>query len=246
MQLHDLLRSCFEPDQCRIFLVDTLDEQGRDVWDSTDGPWKERAFAVAEDLERRGLADRRLFEALVEQRPKRADDIAAVYKAETGQPFNYVVGAPPSPNAFPWSDYRDAMSSGLISMLRFAAYDAKTRSFHTISTSEVFRVYRSLQPWVAAAFPGTEIEAADLENEADPFDGSLGASNCVAKSIHGLAHHFEQPQRMTEHDVFLDLARFGAGESARRLAPDGATIDRVNRLSRDLGIGRITRHGVLA
>lgn len=246
MKLHELLRSCFsDPEDCRIFLVDVYENAGRDVWDSTDGPWTQRAFEVAEKLAEHGLKDRQLFEALLNARPKRADDIAAACRAETGLPLNYVVDPPPPAEVFPWSTYRSAMSPGLVHMLRLAGYDARTRGYPTISTSEIFRVYRALQPWIAAPFPDTDIDPSDLDGEADPFDDELGASFCVSKTIHGLAGHLEPPALITEHDVFLDLARFGAGESARKLASDGDSMDRINRLSRQLAIGRITRHGPL-
>jgi hypothetical protein len=245
VKLHELLRSVFDEDECRMFLIDTFDQSGQDIWDSTHGSWMDRSHQIDLEMRKQGLKDRRLFEALVRRFPKRADDIAAVCKAETNQPFSYTSEEAPPAREFPWSDYREAMSPGLIRMLRLGAYDARSHGQTTISTSEVFRVYRALQPWIAASFPHTDIESADLMHEEDPFDGTLGASFCVSKTIHGLAEKTERPSLITEHDVFLDLARFGAGESARKLAPDGGWLDRINEYSRQLGIGRVTRHGPL-
>ena len=246
MKLHELLRDCFTESECRIFLTDEFGDTGRDVWDSTDGDWMNRAFEVAEALGRQGLANRKLFEALVRRVPGRADDVAAVCKDVTDQPLNYAAGTVPPAGAFPWSHYEAAMASSLIRLLRSAAYDARSRGYDTISTSELFRVYRAAQPWIAAAFPDAKMKTAVASSgEEDPFDDTLGASYCLSKTIHGLAEHTEQPAQFDEHDVFLDLARFGSGKSARRLSPDGTALARLNDLSRRLDIGRTTRHGVL-
>lgn len=245
MKLHELLRECFDESDLRIFLADQYDQDGRDAWDSTTGPWLDRAFDIAEELARRGLVDRTLFERLVRERPRRADDISATCRTVLGQPLSYVVGEPPAAQAFPWSDYRSCMSPGLVDLLGCAAYDARRRGYTTISTSEVVRVYLTAQPWAALALAADDRDAADLDRTEDPFDGTLGASYCVSKTFHGLAANTEQPARYDEHDVFLDLVRFGSGASVRRLVPDGAAMDRVNQASRQLGIGRVTRHAVL-
>jgi hypothetical protein len=249
MKLHELLRSCFDEDDCRMFLVDTFDVDdstvGTDVWDSTQGPWKARAFELAEELRRVGLVRRQLFEALLRALPNRADDIAAGCRTATGEPLSYATGSPPPTESFPWDDYLEGMSPGLVQLLRYAAYDARSRGYTTVSTSEIVRVYVRLQPWVTMAVVAEACEQSDLDGELDPFDDSIGASLCVAKTVHGLATFTESPERFTEHDVFLDLVRFGNGTSARKLAPDGEALDAVNTLSRSLGIGRVTRHGIL-
>jgi hypothetical protein len=249
MKLDELLRSCFDENGCRMFLVDNLDVDGStagtDAWDSTQGPWKDRAFDLAEELERMGLVRRQFFEALLRELPNRADDIAAGCRTATGEPLNYAVGQPPATEAFPWSDYQRGMSPGLVQLLRYAAYDARSRGFTTVSTSEIVRVYVELQPWVAASVVTDPGERLAIEGELDLFEDGLGASTCVAKTVHGLATFTENPAKFTEHDVFLDLVRFGNGTSARKLAPNGDALDAVNELSRRLGIGRITRHGVL-
>lgn len=245
MELHELLRSCFTDTTCDIFLRDTFGARGQEIWDSTSGAWLSRAAGVQKALHDYGLDDRRLFEALVKVRPGRADDVSAVCRRVTGEPFNYVVGEPPASDSFPWTDYRIAMSPGLVRMLRLAAYDARSRGFLTISTSEVVRVYAALQPWVGVALTTKAVAPSPLADEEDPFDGKLGASPCVSKTIHGLARHTERPGTFTEHDVFLDLVRFGSGESARKLAPNGDAMEGVNKLSRDLQIGRVSRHGRL-
>jgi hypothetical protein len=249
MKLHELLRSCFAENDCRIFLVDNFDVDGStagtDAWDSTQGPWKARAFELAEELERIGLVRRQFFEALLRKLPNRADDIAAACRTATGDPLNYAVGEPPPTESFPWGDYRLGMSPGLAHLLRYSAYDARSQGFTTVSTSEIVRVYVELQPWVAASVVTDACERSELDGELDLFEDGLGASMCVAKTVHGLATFTENPRKFTEHDVFLDLVRFGNGTSARKLAPNGDALDAVNTLSRKLGIGRVTRHGVL-
>lgn len=250
MKLDHLLRLCFfEETDCRAFLIDNLDidsaKSGTDVWHSTQGPWKNRSFEVTQELERRGLVQRRLFEALLQELPNRADDIAAACRTATGEPLNYAVGEPPPTELFAWAEYRPGMSQGLISLLRWSSYDARTRGYKTVSTSEIVRVYLQVQPWVATALAAAELDRSDLDGEIDPFEDGIGASLCVAKTIHGLARHTENPSKFTEHDVFLDLVRFGSGTSARKLVPTGEAIDMVNAMSRTLGIGRITRHGPL-
>lgn len=250
MKLDELLRSCFDENDCKAFLSFTLDvgdsKTGRDVWDSTaQGPWKIRAFEVAEALGRMGLVRRQFFEALVREIPNRADDIAAGCREATGEPLNYAVGNPPATVSFPWEKYRDGMSAPLVILLRYAAYDARSRGFTTVSTSEIVRVYVELQPWVAALLSADSSDRSKLDGELDLFQDTLGASLCVAKTVHGLCQFTERPRKFTEHDVFLDLVRFGNGTSARKLAPSGDTLDNVNALSRKLGIGRVTRHGVL-
>ena len=137
------------------------------------------------------------------------------------------------------------MSRGLIQLLRYCAYDARSRGFTTVSTSEIVHAYVVLQPWVAATVVADAGERPALDGELDLFDDGLGASLCVAKTVHGLAKFTESPGKFTEHDVFLDLVRFGNGTSARKLAPNGDALDAVNTLSRKLGIGRVTRHGIL-
>lgn len=249
MKLHELLRSCFDENDCRIFLVDTFDvggaTTGTDAWDSTQGPWKTRAFELAEELSRIGLVRRQFFEAVLRELPNRADDISAACRDTTGEPLNYAVGSPLPTELFPWDDYQQGMSSGLIQMLRYSAYDARKRGFTTVSTSELVRVYFELQPWVATSLVADDFERSELDGELDPFEDALGASMCVGKTIHGLAKFTERPKKFTEHDVFLDLVRFGSGTSARKLAPDGDALDAINQLSRRLGIGRVTRHGIL-
>ncbi len=249
MKLHTLLRSCLGEDELRLFLADTFDvgseAVGTDVWDSTDGPWKTRVFDIARILEQRGLADVRLFEVLAREIPNRADDIAAACRTTTGQKLSYASGNPPPANSFPWPDYRDAMSPGLQQMLGYAAYDARSRNYATISTSEIVRVYLALQPWTVVAFGSEDPKTSKLERQEDPFDGTLGASYCVSKTIHGLAANVEKPQRYDEHDVFLDLVRFGNGKSVGKLVPDGDSLEQINAYSRRLKVGRITRHAVL-
>lgn len=244
LTLDALFLEIFREPECEIFLAHALDD-GRDIWNSTDGAWNTRAFQAADTLRRRGRVDRRLFEALIREVPGRADIIAAVCRYETGQPLNYTTAEVPPAREFPWADYQQAMSASLIRLLRSAAYDARSRGYDTISTSEVFRIYRTEQPWVAAAFPNAELKRSKHQGEEDPFDKSLGASYCVSKTIHGLAQHTEQGKKFDEHDVFLDLARFGDGNSARRLSPNGESLERLNQLSRELKVGRTTRHGVL-
>lgn len=252
MQLHDLLRDCFDEDRLRIFLSDEFDQDGRDVWDSTDGPWLGRVFDIATAMQQRGLVDRTLFETLVRCLPKRGDDIAATCRTTLGQPLSYAIGEPPANQTFPWADYRSAMSAGLVDLLHRAAYDARSRGFATISTSEIVRVYLMAQPWVALSVSAEAVGGDDvlgddrsIDGREDPFDGTLGASYCVSKTVHGLAANTELPARYDEHDVFLDLARFGSGGSVRKLVPNGETMDRLNQASRRLGIGRVTRHAVL-
>ncbi len=249
MRLHNLLRSCLDEDDCRIFLVDHYDINGSsigtDVWDSTHGPWKTRVFDLAEELDRVGLVKRQLFEALVKELPNRADDIAAGCRTATGEPLHYSVGDPPPTELFPWGDYRLGMSPGLVQLLRHAAYDARSKGYTTVSTSEIVRVYLELQPWVAASLVADGTARSGLEGELDPFSDGIGASMCVAKTVHGVATFTVNPNQFTEHDVFLDLVRFGNGTSARRLTPDGQALDAINALSRTLGIGRVSRHGVL-
>lgn len=248
MKLDKLFRQLFiSPGECRMFLVDSLeDDLGMEIWQSTrDAAWTERAYELVEKLTARGLVNRRLFEKLVVERPQRADDIAATCREELDMPFSYATGNCPDAAEFPWQDYEEAMSPGLKRLLRFAAYDARSRGFRTISTSEIFRVYSALQPWIRTALPIGKIKTATLAREEDPFSGEFGASRCVSLTVHGLSRHAEQPYLLTEHDVFLDLARFGAGNTARKFAPDGFSLERLNELSRELGIGRVTRHAVL-
>lgn len=246
MNLHELLRDCFNENDLKMFLFDEFSDSGKDVWDSTDGAWKSRVFDICEKLEQAGMVGRPLFEALIKARPGRADDIAAVCRTATGQPLSYAVGKCPDSEVFPWSQYKDGMSPGAIELLKFAAYDARSRGFRKISTTEVVRVYSAMQPWVTASLKFDDIEPCPLLDKEDPFDDQLGASYCVSKTFHGLAMNTEHPDRFTEHDIFLDLVRFGSGTSARKIAPDGAALDNVNQLSRDLEIGRTTRHARLA
>lgn len=244
LTLDALFLEVFLESECQIFLAQSLDD-GRDIWNSTDGAWNTRAFQAADALRRRGGIDRKLFEALIREVPGRADVIAAVCRNETGEPLNYTTAEVPPARVFPWSDYERAMSPSLIRLLESAAYDARSRGYDTISTSEFFRIYRTEQPWIAAAFPDAKLKRSKDRGKEDPFDNSLGASYCVSKTVHGLAQHTQQGQQFDEHDVFLDLARFGDGNSARRLSPDGESLERLNELSRRLKIGRTTRHGVL-
>lgn len=246
MQLHELLRSCFiNPDDLRIFLFEEFGQTGRDVWDLTDGAWLARVFDIAAGLEQKGVVDRRFFERLVIALPKRADDISACCWTTSGQPLTYVAGDAPPAETFPWSDYEHGMAPGLVRFLRHAAYDARSRGYATISTSEIVRVYLAEQPWVRATLGADDEELSALDGEADPFDDKLGASFCVSKTVHGLAGNCVLPRRFDQHDVFLDLMRFGNGRSVRRLASSGVGRDQLNRLSRQLGIGRVTRHAVL-
>lgn len=246
MQLHELLRSCFiNPDDLRIFLSEQFGQTGRDVWDLTDGAWMGRVFDIASGLEQKGVVDRKFFELLVIELPKRADDISACCWTTTGQPLTYVAGEAPPAQTFPWSDYEGGMAPSLVRFLRHAAYDARSRGYPTISTSEIVRVYLAQQPWVRATLDADDEELSELDGEADPFDDKLGASFCVSKTVHGLAENCVLPRRFDEHDVFLDLMRFGNGKSVRRLAVGGVGRDRLNELSRQLGIGRVTRHAVL-
>ncbi|MDH4277775.1 MAG: hypothetical protein OEW83_06790 [Acidimicrobiia bacterium] len=246
MQLHELLRSCFaNPDELRIFLSEEFGQTGRDVWDLTDGAWLTRAFDIATALEGKGVIDRQFFERLVVELPKRADDISACCWTTTGQPLTYVAGDAPPAETFPWSAYEKGMAPSLLRFLRHAAYDARSRGYATISTSEIVRVYLAEQPWVRATLGADDEDLSELDGEADPFDDKLGASFCVSKTVHGLAENCVLPRRFDEHDVFLDLMRFGNGNSVRRLASSGVGRDQLNQLSRQLGIGRVTRHAVL-
>ncbi len=251
MELHELLRSCFPQDGLRMFLVEEFGQPGTDIWDSTDGPWLGRVFDITRALNQAGLVDRQFFERLVRRKPGRADDISASCWATTGEPLTYVTGNAPAAETFPWADYQHAMSPSLVRFLRFAAYDARSRGYPTISTSEIVRVYLALQPWVRTTLAGGGgsegggFERSELDGEEDPFDNTLGASFCVSKTVHGLAENCVQPRLFDEHDVFLDLMRFGSGKSVRRLAGGGVERDEMNELSRRLGIGRVTRHAVL-
>lgn len=219
-----------------------------------------RAFQIAEELRARGIATSAfpLYRALVEVRQRRSDDIVATCMKESGSRLTWSMEQCSPEDAFDWARLEAAASPSLRRFLAHAGFDARSRTdpatsrpFTTISTSEVFRVYRASQPWIAAVFtagrllpPATLADDEDT-NARDVFDEKLlGVSFCFRKTAVGLLAHTPRNTAITEHEFFFDLARFGAGESSG-LVRTSEEMERLNELSRELGIGRITRHGSL-
>ena len=246
-ELFALLKSLFDQDQLHQFIRFNIDN-GADVWDSLplSTPFNNVAFKLVDELEKRGLIMRELFVSLCKVRGGRVDRICEVYEALFNHRLTW--SADNASKNFKWSQFVDMLSGDLVSALDRCATVARVRNFDTISTSEVFHVYGEFQPWVKVAFPDKAFK--QLKPEPDKgheniFESNLGGSRCVQLSMQGLVRHTPLNQQLSFHDLFFDLARFGAGGSVGRLRNNEVFAARINEISAELKIGRLTRHGLL-
>jgi hypothetical protein len=118
-----------------------------------------------------------------------------------------------------------------------------------LSTTTVFQVYLWRQPWVRLAFPEGALRDVEPEYTGQRVESAPEAllSEAVRASLAGLLQHAPAAgATVTFHDLFFDLARYGGGRSVRRLRERGVDMAALDSFTRRLGLGRLTRHGLLA
>ncbi|MDP2314249.1 MAG: hypothetical protein Q8P41_15210 [Pseudomonadota bacterium] len=183
-----------------------------------------------------------LFAALVRESPGHADLVAEVYEARSGRRLTLGHAGGRLDERHP------AMSDDLVAGLDRCAGHCFATGWGDLTTTTVFQVYRFGQPWVVAALPPgalREVEP-DYTGQVRPVArAGLLASTCVGRSLAGLCAHAPPGTRVTFHDLFFDLARFGAGRSVQRLRDHGVGQAELRRFATILGLGGLTRHGVL-
>jgi ATP-dependent Clp protease ATP-binding subunit ClpA len=134
--------------------------------------------------------------------------------------------------------------------LALAATAARRSGRKVISTRTLFAALRRLHPEPLREFlelvpPEALPEALPKEVLVDP--GALSRiesfSSCVQDSLEHLVSRSSQQRRLAAQDVFVDIAKYGKGESVRRLRTHGVDTSKVNEIVRQLG-WRLTVRGV--
>jgi hypothetical protein len=183
-----------------------------------------------------------LFADLLRESPGHADLVAELYEARTGR--RLALG----PAGVPLDTRHPAMSDELKTGLDHCAGHCFATGWGDLCTTTVFQVYRSEHPWIVAALPEgalREVEP-DYTGQLLPIgQAGLLPSACVGSSLAGLCAHAPPGTRVTFHDLFFDLARFGTGRSVQRLRDHGVGQPELRRLTTSLGLGRLSRHGPL-
>ncbi|MDP2310794.1 MAG: hypothetical protein Q8P18_32550 [Pseudomonadota bacterium] len=200
------------------------------------------ASAAAVLLRQEPLHDA-VFGALLRDSPGQADLIAGAYEAKFGRRLS-LGGA-----GLPLDERHPAMSEDLLVALDRCAGHCLATGWGDLCTTTVFQVYRFAQPWVVAALPAGALREVEPEYTGQAravARAGLLASPCVGRSLAGLCAHAPPGVRVTFHDLFFDLARFGTGRSVQRLRDHGVDQPELRRFTTILGFGSLTRHGPLA
>lgn len=238
--LGGLLLRLFAPDALERFVAGLprgADARSAVVWTAPADVVAAEAAAV---LARHSLVDDVLFVRLLAERPGQSDAIAGVYEAM----FKRRLGVGDLALV---TDRHPALSDDLREGLRLCAGHGFVTGWGELSTTTVFQVYRWRHPWVILAFPeGTlrDIEPGYTGQVGAPLAATL-LSECVRRSVGGLCAHAPPGVKVTFHDLFFDLARFGTGRSVQRLRDHGVGLAELRGFADRLGFGRLTRHGPL-
>ncbi len=221
--LTDLLAGLFDPPELERIVAE--------LQPGAQGP----AHDPAHDL---------LFGRLLIERPRHCDAIAAVYEATTGR---RLAGSRFAERVGPGATERHpAMSDALVEGLDRCAGHCAATGWADLPTTAVFQVYRWAHPWLIAALPPGALREVEPEYSGQTrsfFRAGLLLSGCVGRSLHGLCANAPADTQVTFHDLFFDLARFGAGRSVQRLRDHGVGQSELRRYATLLGMGRLSRHG---
>jgi hypothetical protein len=145
----------------------------------------------------------------------------------------------------------DNFDSGLQDVLALAAAEARRNNKQRISTLHLFSAMVRVQPghmpelircirqMAPAALPGPS--HATTKPDRDLILNPFSVSSCIQDSLENLTPKIVGEQRLSSEDLFVDVARYGTGESVRRLRTHGIDSESIYRIVRQLGWRVISR-----
>jgi serine/threonine protein kinase len=136
-------------------------------------------------------------------------------------------------------DLQDALSLAFNQARREGKSRISTRLFF----AAVHRLKRGNVPKLLDQLPEgclPEPISHDVSLESRILDENPLLSNCVANAMNHLGPKAGPEHKLTVADVFVDVAKFGTGDSVVRLRRHGVSADKIDRLVEQLG-WKVTR-----
>ena len=145
----------------------------------------------------------------------------------------------------------DNLSPSLQDALSLAANAARREGKDIISTRTLFSAMRRLQPDRLSEFFRELPEEAlpksvpeEVSIDAGAFSDIRLFSGCVQDSLNNLVPQTNTREKLSTEDIFLDIARYGKGDSVRQLRTHGISVNRINELVGQLGWSVLNRENV--
>jgi hypothetical protein len=134
------------------------------------------------------------------------------------------------------------LDTSLQDAFSMAANEARRQGKDIISTKTLFAVLVRLQPQplaeLIARLPAGSLPdpiAAGTPHDPTELGNIHQLSACVQDSLTNLAPQASESAKLTEVDVFIDIARHGRGESVQRLRTHGVDPNRIDEIVKQLG-----------
>ncbi len=103
-------------------------------------------------------------------------------------------------------------------------------SLHRLNPGRLPEIFNQLP---SDALP--ESVADDVPVDTRALEGIRQFSSCVQESLDHLTPSATAKRKLTSEDVFIDISKYGKGQSVKRLRTHGVDVKRINELVRQLG-----------
>ncbi len=149
----------------------------------------------------------------------------------------------------PFDSIWDRLDTSLQDAFALAANDARRQGKDIISTRTLFAAFRRLHPGhlpdffshlPSDALPDPIPDSTPIRSDALADIRLLSA--CVQDSLNHLAPQATENNKLTSEDVFVDIARYGRGNSVQRLRTHGIDAIRIDEIVGQLGWSVLDRH----
>lgn len=141
------------------------------------------------------------------------------------------------------SQFLDKLDSDLQDAFALAAMQARREQRNVVATHDLFEAFMRLQSGkkLSNLFRQIPSEALPLpiNIEAKPdrsiLKEPLTFSACITESLTKLSPNVSRTQKLSSEDMFIDIARYGKGESVRKLRTHGVSPEVIEGLVKQLG-----------
>jgi hypothetical protein len=139
----------------------------------------------------------------------------------------------------------EKLDSDLQDVFALAAAQARRENKLRISTRHLFSAFVRLQPgrlselvrWMQRISGEALPEPVEIlaKPNKDLLREPLAVSSCIRGSLEALIPETNVERKLNGEDVFVDIARYGVGESVRRLRANGISRTLIDEMVKDLG-----------
>ena len=136
----------------------------------------------------------------------------------------------------------DHLDSSLQNALALAAVQAQRKGKNYISTNTFFATLRRLNPEPLSDFfkelPTDALPepiSEDISVDDKIFDKVQYVSPCIKTSLTKLSSRKNSQKTITIEDLFIDLAKYGKGNSVKRLRNYGVNPKKIDSIVKQLG-----------